>query len=168
VLADLSYTDQANGISQQTSYVFTRDANTRQIFAIDIADPAELRVSYDVTFLFADGHQLRVPTSTTGVKTLILSSSMRAHRSILIRFDAHAADAAGVSDAVVELATPGAEANPTRFEFRPGSLTTASWEFDFDTSPNYRWRASYAQTNGLVRTLDWADGPGDTLLISGA
>ena len=47
-------------------------------------------------------------------------------------------------------------------------MTTANWEFDFDTSPNYRWRATYTQANGLVRSLDWADGPGDTLLISGA
>lgn len=168
VLADLSYTDQAHNISQQASYVFTRDDNTRQTFAIDLADPAELRVSYDVTFLYTDGHQARVPSSSTGLKTLILYSGMPAHRSILVRFDQHAADAAGVSDTVVELATPGAEANPTRFEFRAGSLTTASWEFDFSTSSNYRWRASYTQTNGLVRTLDWADGPGDTLLISGA
>ena len=117
VLADVSYADPAHGISQETSYVLTHDEGGRKTFAIDIADPAELRVSYDVTFLYADGHQVRVPTSTTCVKTLILSTGMRAHRSILVRFDAHAADANGISEAVVELATPG------RRPARPGSTS---------------------------------------------
>lgn len=168
VLADVSYTDPAHGISQQSSYVFTRDQGGLQIFSTDLADPSELRVSYDVTFLFADGHQQRVPTSTTALKSLILFTAMRAHHCVLVRFDAQALNANGVATTVVELATPGGEANPNRFEFQPGSLTTANWEFDFDTSSNYRWRVSYTQTNGLSRTLDWSDGPGDTLLINGA
>lgn len=168
VLADVSYTDPAHGISQETSYVFTRDDGRPRTFAIDIADPAELRVAYEVTFLFADGHQSRVPTSTTSLKTLILSNTMRAQRSILVRFDAHAAEAKGIADVLVELAPPGTEANATRFDFRRGSLTTATWEFPFDASPTYRWRATYTQSNGLVRSLDWADGPGDTLIVNGA
>ncbi len=168
ILVDVRYEDHPHALSQDASYVFSKEDAAPRTFSVDLADPSEVRVGYDVTFLHADGHQLIVPTSSTSARNLLLSPGMKGRRSILVRFDAGAASAAGVKEVLVELARPGGEATATGLGFRPGSLSTALWDLEFETDPGYRWRATYHLGNGLTRSLEWADGSDDTLHVAGA
>src|SRR5262249_12351554 len=82
VFVDLSYEDKANQVPQDDSFGFSATDRTNKAFTVDLHDPAQRRVGFEVTFLDKNGGVFEIPKSYTVDNRIILRSDMRGHRIV--------------------------------------------------------------------------------------
>jgi hypothetical protein len=172
VFVDLFYDDAANGVSQQGSVTFSKTDPLPKSFAVELRDPNQRRVAYEVTVLFADGKMVQIPRSYTLDARIFVRSDMHGHKIISIRpQDVNFADLK-VKQIVVntkyeDLGNGLSVNNQSVFT---KSTDSATFEFDF-VDPNqsrYSYQSSVQFTNGMSRDTDWqmTDAPDLTISVT--
>jgi hypothetical protein len=159
VFVDLFYDDPANNISQQSSVSFSKTDPAPKSFSVELRDPGQRRVAYEVTILFADGKMTQIPRSYTLDARVFVRSDMRGHKIVTIRPEAADFAALKIKQVTVnskyeDLGNGLSYANQSIFT-KPDS--SASFEFDY-VDPNqakYSYQSSVQFTNGMSRDADW-------------
>lgn len=170
VFVDLSYDDPKNAISQQGSVTFSKTDPAPKSFGVELRDPNQRRVAYDVTILFIDGKMVQIPRSYTLNSRIFVRSDMRGHKIISIR--PQNADFAELKIQKVIVNTKYEDiSNGLSFE-NSSAFTKAgdssSFEFDY-VDPNqakYSYQSSVQFTNGMSRDSDWQSTDAPDLVIS--
>jgi hypothetical protein len=146
-----------------------QDAATKT-FSVELLDPEQRQVSFQATFVMADGTTVVVPESSTTQERIVLRPDMKGHRAVQMRV-APMGDftASGLREIVVEAAYDDELA---KLHFADIARFTTpserrSFEFDYvDTAKDgYRYRITHRYANGLERTSDWADSDSPELVV---
>ena len=159
VFVDLFYDDPANNISQQSSVTFSKTDPAPKSFTVELRDPNQRRVAYEITILFADGRMTQIPRSYTLDARIFVRSDMRGHKIVSIRPEAADFAALKIKQVVVnakyeDLGNGLSFGNQSIFT-RPEN--SGSFEFDY-VDPNqakYSYQASVQFINGMSRDTDW-------------
>src|SRR3989441_1277350 len=159
VFVDLFYDDPANNISQQSSVTFSKTDPAPKSFTVELRDPNQRRVAYEITILFADGRMTQIPRSYTLDARIFVRSDMRGHKIVSIRPEAADFAALKIKQVIVnakyeDLGNGLSFGNQSIFT-RPEN--SGSFEFDY-VDPNqakYSYQASVQFINGMSRDTDW-------------
>ncbi|PYU04420.1 MAG: hypothetical protein DMG33_14150 [Acidobacteria bacterium] len=159
VFVDLFYDDPANNISQQSSVTFSKTDPAPKSFTVELRDPNQRRVAYEITILFADGRMTQIPRSYTLDARIFVRSDMRGHKIVSIRPEAADFAALKIKQVIVnakyeDLGNGLSFGNQSIFTKPENS---GSFEFDY-VDPNqakYSYQASVQFINGMSRDTDW-------------
>ena len=170
VFVDVHYTDAGNGVDKRESFEMTAQDAATKTFSVELLDPEQRQVSFQATFVMADGTTVVVPESSTTQERIVLRPDMKGHRAVQMRV-APMGDftASGLREIVVEAAYDD-ELAKLHFADVARFTTPAerrSFEFDYvDTAKDgYRYRVTHRYANGLERTSEWADSDSPELVV---
>ncbi|MFT3886765.1 MAG: hypothetical protein QM713_01185 [Arachnia sp.] len=158
---DLSYTDPAHNIFEESSAEFTPDQEATHQFRVRLADPTRRTVDYRVTLIGVDGRITEVPPSVTEARRITVRADMRGHRLVRVLCPE---DAAFATSKVRELGVELRYTDPVggidvtdRVTLRaPGE--SGVFEFDYVDAARtaYEYRVTTTYLNNLTRTREWA------------
>src|SRR5579872_546323 len=171
VFVDLFYDDPGNSISQQGSVSFSKTDPTPKNFSVEMRDPSQRRVAYEITILSADGGMVQIPRSYTLQARILVRSDMHGYKIITIRPQAADFDALQIKQVIVntkyEDLGNGVSINGQCVFTKPGD-PVGNFEFAV-IDPNqtkYSYQSSVQFTNGLSRDTDWQMTDAPDLVIS--
>lgn len=170
VFVDLFYDDQSNGISQQGSVSFSQKEPAPKSFSVELRDPNQRRVAFEVTILFADGKMVQVPRSYTLEPRIFVRSDMHGHKIVSIRPQPADFGDLKIKQVIVntkyeDLGNGLSFTNQSTFT---KSGDSASFEFDY-IDPNqakYSYQSTVQFTNGMSRDTDWQSTDAPDLVIA--
>ena len=169
VFVDLAYEDPVNAISQQGSVTFSKTDPAPKSFVVELRDPNQRRVAYEVTVLFTDGRMTQIPRSYTLDNRIFVRSDMHGHKIVSIRPQPVNFDDLKIKQVIVNLKYEdignGLSYNSQSTFTKAGD--SASFEFDY-IDPNqsrYSYQSTVQFTNGMSRDTDWQSSDAPDLVV---
>lgn len=169
VFIDLSYEDKVNQVLQEDSFQFSEEDRANKSFVVDLRDPAQRRVGFQITFLDKNGGVIEIPKSYTLDNRLILRSDMRGHRIVAVRAPKVNFVAKKLKQIVVDLRyrdTDAALQYAGQVTLK-SALDQGTFEFDYvdqqKSAYDYKMAVSFA--NGMTQNIDWKSSSADDLII---
>jgi hypothetical protein len=169
VFVDLLYEDKKNQYRQEESYNFSQTDHPNKTFSIDLRDPSQRRVAFDVIFLDKNGNLFQVPRSYTLENRIIIRSDMRGHRIISIRSSNVDFAQKKLRELNVQLRYVDTD-NSLQFlgqsTFK-SSTDEATFEFDYvdPAKSGYEYKISALFQNGMTQDFDFKSSTADDLIL---
>ncbi len=159
ILVDLSYQDAVNHVSKDSLVTFTKDQSAPQTFSVDLENPNQRLINYQITMIMQQNKLLELPRSATFDDRIIITKDMRGHKVVLVEPEAVDFAAKHLKEVAVDLRF----SDPTAgLSFTDAAVFHASgeqfiYEYDFANDQNdcYDYRVTYRFINGLSKVTDW-------------
>jgi hypothetical protein len=156
---DVLYEDLESGIRAEGSFEFDAENKATRQFVVNLGNPDQRLVSYQVTVVFRDGRLVEIPRSYTLDRRILVRSDMRGHRIVEIRpqdvdFASRQVEELKVDTLYEDQAAALSFADA--FTFR-SPTDRAHFEYDFvdENKAQFSYRLSSKFNNGLSKTTDW-------------
>jgi hypothetical protein len=167
--ADLTYEDKANDVLETRSLAFSETDAAPKSFSVELRDPGQRRVAFEVSLMFKDGRLVQVPRSFTLAPRIFLRPDMRGHRIVSLRTERVDFASRGVKQIKVA----------TRYEDPEHGLSiadeatftdaseSAAFEFDYVDAQKAAYEVKVTQlfANGMVKAGEWARSDEDELVV---
>jgi hypothetical protein len=160
VFVDVLYEDPENNVRVEKSFEFSEtDPAPSKVFTADLINTELRRLSYDVTLIYKDGRSVKVPTSFTSDKRLLITPGMLGHRVVTVEPAAVDFAAKNLTEIKAELVFADVEGGIRMADTFSIKAKGDKFEFEYDYVDNarsaYVYRLTYAYANGLSRSPQW-------------
>lgn len=167
VFVDVRYDDDINNVHKRESFELSAADTATKRFTVELVDPTQRRVTFNVSLLRTDGIVIGIPESTTVQDRIFVSAQMRGHRSVTVTTDGVDMTANGIREATIETLYDR-PALGLRFAdsvtLTPEKQRTTV-EYDFaEGDPALAYRVIHTLENGLTRETPWNTTTSDVIV----